>query len=263
MDVDNVTIPTTLEGLCRLIPPYIPVHLNNEPASNKDLPSYFYVGSAGFSIYAKATQTQKVVACEAISAYGPPIKAHNAPGIFSHSRTQVSCGLLCDAFLHAKIDNVAIFAYGMKELIYCDTLSDLPLSTDPEVCRRYDIGVNKILSTIPFFDVDDELRNCYSGRVFRMCGELGAGGGSIRYRYSSPHQLIFASSYVTVYPRILHQVKMRLHGKKYIPAKINGKVNDSKYLLLFTFLLLQVARGRLYSYQDYWMSWMKKWTRVR
>ena len=98
-------------------------------------------------------------------------------------------------------------------------------STDTQVCRRYDIRVNKTCSEIPFFSVDGELVNFYSGRVYRMCGDLGAGGGSIRYRYSPPHWLIFDSSHVTVYPTVLHQVKVWLPGKKHIPAKINGKIS--------------------------------------
>lgn len=60
----------------------------------------------------------------------------------------------------------------MKELTYFDTLRDLSSSTDTQVCRRYDTGVNKTYSKIPFFSVNDELVNYYSGRIFRMCGEF-------------------------------------------------------------------------------------------
>ena len=201
------------------------------------------------------------MACRAISVYGPTIKAHDAPGI-SHSRIRVSSGHLCDAFLHANIDNVAIFTYGMKELTYFDFLSNLLLSTDTEVCRRYDLGVNKILPEIPFFAISDRASQLLLGQGMQNVRRPGSRGwlSSISVLLSSPAHLGFLLCYcISEDPPPSQDASS---WKKYIPAKISGKVINSKYFFLFTFLLLQVARGRLRSYQDFWMSWRKKWTRV-
>ena len=60
LDLDNITVPTSIEGLRIVIPKHIPAQLICVPRTNKDLPNYVPVAICGFYIYARATYTQKV-----------------------------------------------------------------------------------------------------------------------------------------------------------------------------------------------------------
>ena len=70
MNVDNITLPTTVDGIRNIISPFTPIHLTNGAKPNSDLPGYVYVGQSGYDIYASITEEQKVLACTQISSIG-------------------------------------------------------------------------------------------------------------------------------------------------------------------------------------------------
>ena len=49
LDLDNVTIPTTIAGLRSIIPSHQPVQLTFFSKHSKDLPNYVPVASCGFA----------------------------------------------------------------------------------------------------------------------------------------------------------------------------------------------------------------------
>ena len=97
----------------------------------------------------------------------------------------------------------------------------LLLSNDASVFRRFNIGYKFASSEIPFFAPNPSIVEHQSASVYRMCGDLGAGGGSIRYMYTADHTQIF-TSYITIYPLVLHHVKLHLRGRKTLPSTIQG-----------------------------------------
>ena len=102
------------------------------------------------------------------------------------------------------------------------------------MCRRFDIGVNNHFDEIPFFTIKEKLRRLRHGRVCRMCFELGEGGGSVRHCLTVQHLEILPESYITVYPLLVHQLKMRLPGKKTIPQYILGKCTKTIIMIMLT-----------------------------
>ena len=59
LDVDNVTITTTVSGLKSLFPRYSIVHLMSHREVNKDLPGYALIGKMGNLLYAKIAEIRK------------------------------------------------------------------------------------------------------------------------------------------------------------------------------------------------------------
>ena len=116
---------------------------------------------------------------------------------------------------------IAVVAFGMKDAHYMQDIPEVPLSPDPRVTRRYDLGLNRQLPEITFFSLSEDLINDCNGKVHTMCNELGGGGGSVRYNHavSDPHIL---HCHVTVYPCFLHQVKMRFRARKSVPKTLKG-----------------------------------------
>lgn len=95
---------------------------------------------------------------------------------------------------------------------------------------RYDMDEQKC-SEISFFN---NLKECQMAKMFAMCCELDAGGGSIRYTYEA-HSNAILHSYVTVCTTLIHQVKMRLPIKKQLPSNIQGKI--AYYFCVFIVIL--------------------------
>ena len=102
------------------------------------------------------------------------------------------------------------------------------------MCRRFDICMNNHFDEIPFFTMTEGLRQLRHGRVCQMCCELGEGGGSVRHCLTVQHLEILPESYITVYPLLVHQLKMRLPGKKTIPQYILGKCTKTIKLIMLT-----------------------------
>lgn len=127
LDLDNLTIPTTTEGLRAIIPELMPIQLPPTRRKNKNLPSHVPVGVCGF-IYALASFKQKVAACEYISSYVPPAPPLSV-FLFIASTLTISSVTLLDAFEKASITHVAIACYGMKCRSSMDVLIELPSTT--------------------------------------------------------------------------------------------------------------------------------------
>ena len=204
MDVDNITLPTTVEGLRLLIPAHETIQVDCTPKTNRDLPDYTFIGRTGYDIFAAITYEQKEAACAEISRKGPLVAPHGSPRIFAISYAPISAGLLCEVFQDIGISSVAIVAFGMKDAHYMHDIPEVPLSPDPTVTRRYDLGLNRQLPEITLFSLSEDLINDCNGKEHTMCNELGGGGGSVRYNHavSDPHIL---HCHVTVYPCFLHR----------------------------------------------------------
>ena len=110
----------------------------------------------------------------------------------------MTAGLLCEVFEDIGISSVAVVAFGMKDTRYMHDIPEVPLSPDPLVIRRYDLGLNRQLSEITFFSLSEDLINDCNGRVHTMCNELGGGGGSVRYNHEVSNPYIL-HCHVTVY----------------------------------------------------------------
>ena len=151
---------------------------------------------------------------------GPLVLHNEAEAIFTISRLPIFFGLLYNAFEVCLIKHVVVACYGMKEPYYFDLHGWAPLSTDDTVTRRFDIGVNKRSNEIVFIGVTDELRQHHNDKVFRMCSKLGQGNGSVCYLWTGHHREILQGSCVTVYPLLMHQLKMRLPRMKMLLAYI-------------------------------------------
>ena len=135
------------------------------------------------------------------------------PVIFSISRVPVTAGLLCQVLKDVGVNCAAIVVYGMKDVQYLHGLSNVPLSPDPRVVRRYDIGICTQTDDIPFLCLMEEMQETHNGKVHTMCGNLGGGGGSVRDNFDC-HDPRIHHSHVTVYLCFLHQIKMRDRARK-------------------------------------------------
>ena len=106
LNLDNVTVPTSVNSLHSFIPPsYIPVLLTPTKTTWS---------------FIRAFWSLRIHACQYIFAHGPP-----AP--FSTSNLPVSSVTLPDALDHAKLIHVAIFCYNMK----CCRHMNVPASPPP------------------------------------------------------------------------------------------------------------------------------------
>ena len=170
MDVDNITLPTTVEGLRLLIPAHETVQIDCTPKTNRDLPEYTYIGRTGYNIFAAITYEQKEAACAQISQKGPLVAPHNSPRIFAISYSPISAGLLCEVFQDIGISSIAVVAFGMKDAHYMQDIPEVPLSPDPRVTRRYDLGLNRQLPEITFFSLSEDLINDCNGKVHTELG---------------------------------------------------------------------------------------------
>ena len=153
-DLDNLTIPTTINGLRTVIPSHMPVQLNPMPRKIKELPGYVPLATCGFHIYVLASYDQKVAACEYISATGPPAPPSPSVFLFTTSNLMLSFVTPLQALEHAQISHVAIFCFGMKCQHHMDLFTTLPppIGETPAI-RRYNIGCNQQLSGIPLFSL--------------------------------------------------------------------------------------------------------------
>lgn len=133
-----------------LVPSHMPIPLANEACPNKDLPSYVHVRACGFRIYAKMMQLQEVAVCPYVSVYGLFVMHNDTFSIFSCSRLPISCGLLVNAFFNNAIDQIAVVVYNEGQS-FLDVVGHLPFSHDQDVCRRFDVGVNKHTDKFLFF----------------------------------------------------------------------------------------------------------------
>ena len=190
MDVDNIMLPTTIDGLIELLDPHVPIMLSDTPKVNKNLPGYMLIGRGGFEVYSKVSMENKIA-------------------IFSRAMLPVTTGLLAESLRHSNVDHVAVSVYSMKEHRRLDNVGDIPLSTDTQV-TRFDIGYSHQVDRIPFFALDEHLINNSKGKVRSMCGMLGQGGRSVNYNYISENPQIFQGTDVIVYPSFLHLEKMRV-----------------------------------------------------
>ena len=155
LDLDNITIPTTVFGLRCLLPEWVFCHLASTPFKNKDLPGYVLVAEMGLQIVARLDPGMKQRLCNIITQNGPAVAPSEKDTVFSISRVQVSCSLLLNALEEAQVEHVAVFGYGMKarESIH-DLLGRLPTSSDTGARRRVDIGRNYTTDIIPLFKLD-------------------------------------------------------------------------------------------------------------
>lgn len=184
---------TTLYCLQMLVPSHMPIPLANEACPNKDLPSYVHVRACGFRIYAKMMQLQEVAVCPYVSVYGLFVMHNDAFSIFSCSRLPISCGLLVNAFFNNATDQIAVVVYNEGQS-FLDVVGHLPFSHDQDVCRRFDVGVNKHTDKIPLF------RSLTNGakinlRRFTQCVVT-------LVREEEHQQMIFDQSQAAVYPLI-------------------------------------------------------------
>ena len=123
---------------------------------------------------------------------------------------------MTESLRHSNIDHVVVSVYGM-ERHQLDNVGDIPLLTDIQVTRRFDIGYSHQVNWILFFALDEHLINNCSGKVRPMCRMLGQGGGSVNYNYIIQNPQIFRGTHVIIYPSFLHLVKMRVQGKQRLP----------------------------------------------
>ena len=72
-----------------------------------------------------------------------------------------------------------------------------------------------------------------SGKVYQMCNEVGGGGGSLRYTLVTNNTNI-VHCHTTIYPCILHEVKMTFKGYKSLPKNLKGIKIDVLILNLMT-----------------------------
>ena len=173
-----------------LVPSHMPIPLANEACPNKDLPSYVHVRACGFRIYAKMMQLQEVAVCPYVSVYGLFVVHNDTFSIFSCSRLPISCGLLVNAFFNNAIDQIAVVVYNEGQS-FLDVVGHLPFSHDQDVCRSFDVGVNKHTDKIPFF------RSLTNGakinlRRFTQCV-------ATLVREEEHQQMIFDQSHAAVY----------------------------------------------------------------
>ena len=129
---------------------------------------------------------------------------------------------MTESLQHSNVDHVAVAVYGMEHR-QLDKVGDIPLSTDTQVARRFNIAYSHQVNWIPFFALDEHLINNCSGKGRPMCGTLGQEGGSVNYNYISQNPQIFRGTHVIVYPSFLHLVKMRVQRKQRLPGTINGE----------------------------------------
>ena len=177
MDVDNITLPTTVDGLIELLDPHVTIMLSDTPKVNKNLPGYVLIGRGGFEVYAKVSMENKIAICEYVSDHGGAyIIASNYEAIFSRTMLPLTTGVLAESLQHSNVDHVVVSVYGMKESHRLYNVGDVLLSTDTQVTRRFDIGYSHQVDRIPFFALDEHLINNCSGKVRPMCGTLGQGG---------------------------------------------------------------------------------------
>ena len=146
LDLDNVTIPTTIAGLRSIIPSHQPVQLTSFPKRSKDLPNYVPVASCGFGIYAVAEHGRR----------------------WQHASTSLLMGLqhflllLKDSFPPLTFLFLLLLCWGplsmptspillRHEMSWRHGLPGPTTSSPPKAVRRYDIGVNISSENIPLF----------------------------------------------------------------------------------------------------------------
>ena len=112
-------------------------------------------------------------------------------------------------------------------------ITNVPISPDPTVFRRYDVGITKQLPEIPFFALQEDTIDNRGGKVYQMCNEVGGGGGSLRYTLVTNNTNIVHCN-TTIYPCILHEVKMTFKGYKSLPKNLKGIKIDVLILNLMT-----------------------------
>ena len=66
--------------------------------------------------------------------------------------------------------SIAVVAFGMKDAHYMQDIPEVPLSPDPRVTRRYDLGLNRQLPEITFFSLSEDLINDCNGKVHTELG---------------------------------------------------------------------------------------------
>ena len=166
MDVDNITLPTTVDSLIQILDPHVPITLTDTAKDNKNLPGYILIGRGSFEVYAKVSMEDKIAMCDYITDHGGAyIIPSEYDAIFSRTTLPVTTGLLAESLRHCNIDHVAVSVYGMKERHQMDNVGNVPVSTDTEVTRRFDIGYNHHVDQIPFFALDEDLIDNCSGKV--------------------------------------------------------------------------------------------------
>lgn len=93
LDLDNLTIPTTINALRTLLPSNVPAQLSPTPRKVKELPCYVPVAACGFVIYVLATK-------------GGSMCVHLEP------RASSSCLSFCPSLHHFESNAIFCFSTG-------------------------------------------------------------------------------------------------------------------------------------------------------
>ena len=216
LSIDNVTLPTTVQGLASVFEPHSLIRLASiSTIRNPDLPRYLLVGESGYYLYAKATPAQKLLAADKLCELGPTVvpSGNTSPTLLS-GRIPVTFADLSISLVSANIIHVAIVAFGMKAKLSLNILGDLPLSSDRSVTRRYDIGLNYSSDNIPLIALSPIGRNSEGAQV----PMLNQNVGSVEYQL----HLCNTDCKMVVYPRLLHLVKAHLPGGYQMPTNIKA-----------------------------------------
>ena len=75
---------------------------------------------------------------------------------FYISKIPVAAGLLSDIFEEIGVTCVAVVVFGMKDGSYMHNITNVPVSPDPHVFRRYDIGISIHNREIALFGLDQD-----------------------------------------------------------------------------------------------------------
>lgn len=117
VDVDNVTVQTTVKALRTIMPPHALINLAGMPAKpSKDTKGWTLLGSCGDwqLLIQTATAQHKAHMCKYVLDRGPKLCASENSTVFMIGKFSVICCLLLDAFLASKVNTIMIHAYGFK-----------------------------------------------------------------------------------------------------------------------------------------------------
>ena len=106
--------------------------------------------------------------------------------------------------------------------------------SDQDVCRWYDIGMIKKCGEVLFLSVDNNFETCQMGKVFPVCAVSLVQMEDPSIMLTKPANTVL-HAHVTVYPTLVHEVKMRLPIKNQLPSNIQGKT--AYYFCVFIAIL--------------------------
>lgn len=194
-DLDSACFPLSTCEVLVYFTGFLMVHLVNSPQMFCHLSYLILIGDMGWKFFANLSSRQKTRVCQLISLSGQAVFPSEHKNCFICGKCSITLAMLIEALEEAGVEQVVVYAYGMKARDVSRYLGQYKMPRNPVAPCRWDIGRSAVIEgdKIPLFVLDESV---VCEKVYPM---LQKKAGSV--------ELAVPVETVIVYQHLLHILK--------------------------------------------------------